>query len=181
MGPRPAGPVQTFVGVLPSGAGEEAIPGGRGGEGDVWDDIVALTAAAFAIAIGADLLRRVQFDRPRYDVTWVVRGGEASEANLRAGAEREPPNHIIDAADRVWGLSTQSYPGKSVAELRASGRNFRYKQISAATVDLVRKARGDVIPTGTPDDPYHADVNGLTVFTITVLFTRIANPSYAGN
>jgi hypothetical protein len=83
------------------------------------------------------------------DETLVCRGGLCDAASFKP----------VDNDGRLFDISVQSAPGKTVDELSVRLPN---NQIGVTTVGNVRAAGGDVFPTPKTGDPFHADLSGIT-------------------
>jgi hypothetical protein len=103
------------------------------------------------------------------DDALVVRGGQSLPENFLKRAER------IDESGRLYGVSVNSAPGKTAAELSQGIPNG---QVGVTTVGHVRAAGGDVVPTPRFLGCVHCDLNGLTPGQASDLFTpTIRNPT----
>jgi hypothetical protein len=68
---------------------------------------------------------------------------------------------------KVQGVSVNAAPNRSVQELTAPNPQTGYpgishNQIGVTTVGAVRAAGGDVVPSPSRPNPYHASLSGLT-------------------
>jgi hypothetical protein len=73
-----------------------------------------------------------------------------------------------EGGELVTGTTAHSEPGKSVAEL---ARSTATPQVRVSSVERIRAAGGDVIPTRRgPMQPYHVTVTGLTLEQIDAMF-----------
>ena len=100
------------------------------------------------------------------DEALVVRGGRNRPEDIRRGTGTHPSG--------VTGVSVESSPGLSVAELAAE---IPHGQVGSTTVGEVRKAGGDVIQTA-GRTPHHATLTGLTTEQASRLLTpTILNPA----
>jgi hypothetical protein len=81
----------------------------------------------------------------------------------------------VDAAGKLQGVSVNSSPGKSLAELSKTIPN---KQVGSTTVGQVRRLGGDVLPKATPNNPYHCEMCNITPTQAETLFTpTVKNPN----
>lgn len=60
---------------------------------------------------------------------------------------------------KISGVSVNSANGKSLGELTAS---IPHSKVGTTTVGAVRAAGGDVVPSPTRSNPYHATLSGIT-------------------
>ncbi|WP_221480411.1 RHS repeat-associated core domain-containing protein [Acidovorax soli] len=99
----------------------------------------------------------------------VCRGGQCT-ADLFANG-----SGVSRSADgTLSGVSTQCRPGATVEELAA---RFKNNQVGVTTVDSIRAAGGRITLDGTPYNPNHATVDGLTARQLELLFTPVVkNP-----
>ena len=104
------------------------------------------------------------------DDALVCRGGTCTAERFKAGS-----GVTQDAAGRLEGVSVNSAPGASVAELTQTIPN---RQVGVTTVGQVRAAGGDVVPSGRPGNPAHATMSGITPQQAERLFTpTVRNPN----
>ena len=81
----------------------------------------------------------------------------------------------MGADGKLQGVSVNSAPGKSVAEVSQGIPNG---QVGVTTVGDVRKAGGDVVPSPTGNNPNHCTMCGITPEQAEQLFTpTIRNPN----
>jgi hypothetical protein len=107
---------------------------------------------------------------PLSDDALVVRGGLNTVELLEAGT-----GVTIDSMGNLHGLSVNSAPGKTVAEL---AEGLRYGQIGVTTVGAVRAAGGDVTPDPSANHPFHCLAGGISAQTAHRLLTpTVPNPS----
>ena len=112
------------------------------------------------------------------DATFVVRGGQNLPANFAQGS-----GVIVDEGGHIAGVSINAAPGVSVQELTAPNPHTGYpglphKQVGVTTVGAIRAAGGDVVPSPTRTNPYHATLSGLTPEQASQLFRpTIPNPN----
>jgi hypothetical protein len=112
------------------------------------------------------------------DEALVVRGGRNLPENFAQGS-----GVAVGEGGEVQGVSVNSAAGRSVAELTAPNAATGYpgmphRQIGATTVGAIRAAGGDVVPSPTRANPYHATLSGLTPDRASSLFRpTISNPS----
>jgi hypothetical protein len=100
------------------------------------------------------------------DEALVVRGGRNRPEDIRRGTNTHPSG--------ITGVSVESAPGLSVAELAAA---IPHGQVGVTTVGEVRQAGGDVVPTA-GRSPHHATLTGLTPDEASRLLTP-TNPNPA--
>ncbi|MFC4314203.1 RHS repeat domain-containing protein [Steroidobacter flavus] len=102
------------------------------------------------------------------DSTLVCRGGtcKADQFTHGSGVTKE-------ADGTLKGVSTQSKTGASVEEL---AQPFKNNKVGVTTVGDIRRAGGKIEPDGTPNNPNHATVEGLTAEKLEELFKVIDNP-----
>ena len=104
------------------------------------------------------------------DSALVCRGGTCTAERFTNGT-----GVSTDAAGKLQGVSTSSWPGKTVQELSAP---FLNNQVGVSTVGEVRAAGGEIISTPTRSNPYHPTLSGVTAEQATTLFTpTIRNPN----
>lgn len=100
----------------------------------------------------------------------VCRGGTCTADRFAKGS-----GVIIDANGKLTKVSVNSANGKSLAELTETIPN---NQVGVTTVGDVRKAGGDVIPSPTKNNPYHATLEGITPQQAENLMTpTVKNPN----
>ena len=87
------------------------------------------------------------------DDALVVCGGLNSVELLKTGT-----GITVDASGSLYGLSVQSAPGKTVAELAAGLPN---RKLGVTTVGAVRAAGGVVTPDPHDNRPYHCLVGDI--------------------
>jgi len=102
------------------------------------------------------------------DSALVVRGGVATASQLTKGAESIAEDGTLN------GVSVQSANGATVEQLSQGLPNNR---VSVTSVGDVRAAGGDVVQTGTPGNPCHCDMNGVSADKASQLFKVQPNPS----
>lgn len=122
---------------------------------------------------------------PERDVhdPWVVRGGLASPENLISGTTP------VAGYEPLTGFSVQSFPGKSIVELAASGQ-FRNKMISVARTSEPLAIGVPVVLTPMPPNPnrpqgnpFHAtasvplDMGLVRATQISAVFRQLVNPA----
>jgi hypothetical protein len=111
------------------------------------------------------------------DDALVVRGGQSLPANFTQGSGVK-----VDVSGKLQEVSVNAAPGKSVQDLTAPNAQTGYpgiphNQVGVTTVGQVRAAGGDVVPTPTRANPYHAVLSGLTPDQASKLFRpTIKNP-----
>ena len=103
------------------------------------------------------------------DSALVCRGGACKAESFSGGSG------VSRASDGTLnGVSTQCKPGTTVEEL---SRAFRHNQVGVTNVGNIRASGGRVTLDGTPANPNHATVNGLTPQQLERLFTpTVPNP-----
>jgi hypothetical protein len=100
---------------------------------------------------------------------FVCRGGTCSAENFENGS-----GVTADSEGKLHGVSTQSKDGGTVIEL---SKPFKNGQVGVTTVGAIEAEGGEVVFDGTPGNPNHATVNGLTAEQLEKLFTpTIENP-----
>ncbi len=107
---------------------------------------------------------------PLPDDALVVRGGQCLPSGFAQGS-----GVVVDAGGKLQGVSVNSAPGRTVQELTAPNPQTGYpgvphNQVGVTTVGAVRAAGGDVEPTPTRTNPYHATLSGLTPERASSLF-----------
>ena len=103
------------------------------------------------------------------DDTFVVRGGLNRPEDI--------DEKLIEHPSGVVGVSAESAPGLTVAELAAK---LPHGRVGGTTVGRVRAAGGDVIPTR-GRSPNHSTVTGLSGGELSRLLTpTIPNPARKG-
>jgi hypothetical protein len=108
----------------------------------------------------------------------VVRGGQNLPANFAQGS-----GVTVDAGGKIAGVSVNAAPNVSVQELTAPNPHTGYPgiphhQVGVTTVGAIRAAGGDVVPSPTRTNPYHATLSELTPEQASQLFRpTITNPN----
>jgi len=104
------------------------------------------------------------------DDAYVCRGGTCTATRFAKGSGVQ-----LDSQGKLSGVSVNSALGQSVKELTKSIPN---KQVGVTTVGEVRKTGGDILPSGTLNNPYHCTLCGITPLQAEKLFTpTIINPN----
>src|SRR5438270_12489113 len=115
---------------------------------------------------------------PLPDDATVVRGGQNRPENFAQGS-----GVAVGVDGKLQGVSVNSAPGLSIQELTASIPQTGYpgipnNQVGVTTVGDVRARGGDVVPSPTRTNPYHATLSGLTPEQASQLFRpTIPNPN----
>jgi hypothetical protein len=115
---------------------------------------------------------------PLLDAAFVVRGGQNLPANFAQGS-----GVTVSAGGNIEGVSVNAAPGVSVQELTAPNLHTGYpgilhNHVGVTTVGAIRAAGGDVIPSPTRTNPYHATLSGLTPEQASQLFRpTVKNPN----
>jgi hypothetical protein len=115
---------------------------------------------------------------PLPDEALVVRGGQNLPANFVQGS-----GVMVEAGGRIQGVSVNAASGVSVQELTAPNPHTGYpgiphNQVGTTTVGAIRVAGGDVLPSPTRTNPYHATLSGLTPEQASQLFRpTVKNPN----
>lgn len=100
----------------------------------------------------------------------VCRGGTCAADRFAKGS-----GVTLDSGGRLQGVSVNSAPGATIEQLTSTIPN---KQVGVTTVDKIRAAGGNVIPSPTPNNPFHCTMCGITPAQAEKLFTpTIRNPS----
>ena len=103
------------------------------------------------------------------DSALVCRGGTCTADKFATGS-----GVTVDSTGRLQGVSVNSGAGKTVEQLTVGIPN---KQVGVTTVGDVRRAGGDVIPSGTTGNPNHCTLCGITPQQAERLMTpTIKNP-----
>src|SRR5262245_10581328 len=108
----------------------------------------------------------------------VVRGGENRAPNFAQAS-----GVSVDADSKLQGVSVNCGAGLSIRELTAPNPRTGYpgiphNQVGVTTVGAVRAAEGDVVPSPTRTNPYHATLGGLTPEQASNLFRpTVKNPN----
>jgi hypothetical protein len=103
------------------------------------------------------------------DDALVCRGGTCTAERFRQGA-----GVTLDETGKLWNVSVNSAPGKTLAELTGTIPN---KQIGVTTVGEVRAAGGQVLTKPTMRNSDHCVLEGLTPEEAYSLFTpTVRNP-----
>jgi hypothetical protein len=90
---------------------------------------------------------------------------------------------MINEGGHIEGVSVNAAPGVSVQALTAPNPHTGYpgiphNQVGVTTVGAIRAAGGDVVPSPTRANPYHATVSGLTPEQASQLFRpTVKNPN----
>jgi hypothetical protein len=90
---------------------------------------------------------------------------------------------MIDEDGHIEGVSVNAAPDVSVQALTAPNPHTGYpgiphNQVGVTTVGAIRAAGGDVVPSPTWANPYHATVSGLTPEQASQLFRpTVKNPN----
>jgi RHS repeat-associated protein len=103
------------------------------------------------------------------DETVVVRGGTNTPEALAKGT-----GVTIDASGNLQGVSVQAAPGKTAAEL---SQGLPHNKVGVTTVGKVRDAGGEVTPDGTPGNPNHCTLCGVTPQKGSELLKVIPSPA----
>ena len=104
------------------------------------------------------------------DEAFVCRAGEClADSFSRGTGVKENPDGTLD------GISVRSAPGISIEELT---NGFKNKQIGVTTVGNIRSLGGEVIQSGSINNPYHADLSGITAEQAERLFTPTIQNSW---
>ena len=112
------------------------------------------------------------------DAALGVRGGQNLPANFAQAS-----GITVDAGGNIEGVSVNAAPSVSVQELTAPNPHTGYpgiphNQAGVTTVGAIRAAGGDVIPSATRTNPYHATLSGLTPEQASQLFRpTVKNPN----
>ena len=112
------------------------------------------------------------------DEAFVVRGGQNLPANFAQGS-----GVTVDAGGNIEGVSVNAAPDVPVQELTAPNPHTGYpgiphNQVGVATMGAIRAAGGDVVPSPTRTNPYHATLRGLTPEQASQLFRpTMKNPN----
>jgi hypothetical protein len=115
---------------------------------------------------------------PLPDEALVVRGGQNLPANFAQGS-----GVTVNAGGKIEGVSVNAAPDVSVQELTAPNPHTGYpgiphNQIGVTTVGAIRASGGDVVPSPTRTNPYHATLSGLTPEQASQLFRpTMKNPN----
>jgi hypothetical protein len=115
---------------------------------------------------------------PLLDAAFVVREGQNLPANFAQGS-----GVTVEAGGTIEGVSVNAAPGISVQELTAPNPHTGYpgiphNHIGVTTVGAIRAAGGDVIPSPTRTNSYHATLSGLTPEQASRLFRpTVKNPN----
>ena len=115
---------------------------------------------------------------PLPDAALVVRGGQNLPAHFAQGSAV-----TVDADGGMQDVSVNCAAGVAVQELTAPNRATGYpgiphNQLGVTTVGAIRAAGGDVVPTPTRTNPYHATLSGLTPEQASQLFRpTVQNPN----
>ena len=109
--------------------------------------------------------------------TIVCRGGQCRASNFEPGTGVTPgPGGTLN------GVSTQSRPGTTKSSLSVVAQPFPNGQVGVTTVGAIKDAGGRVNFDGTPGNPNHATVTGLTAQQLETLFTpTVPNPVPKGD
>lgn len=108
----------------------------------------------------------------------VVRGGQNLPANFAQGS-----GVTVNAGGKIEGVSVNAAPDVSVQELTAPNPHTGYpgiphNQVGVTTVGAIRAAGGDVVPSPTRTNPYHATLSGLTPEQASQIFRpTVKNPN----
>jgi hypothetical protein len=90
---------------------------------------------------------------------------------------------VVGPEEKLHGVSVNAGSGVSVAELTASNPLIGYpgilnNQVGSTTAGAIRAEGGEVVPSPTRTNPYHATVSGLTAERASALFRpTVPNPS----
>jgi hypothetical protein len=100
----------------------------------------------------------------------VVRGGQNLPESFAKGS-----GVAVDAIGKLEGVSVNAGLGLSVGELTAPKPQTGYpgiphSQVGVTTVQAVRPAGGEVVPSPTRTNPHHATLSGLTAEQAGYLF-----------
>ncbi|ARU26092.1 RHS repeat domain-containing protein [Cellvibrio sp. PSBB006] len=108
-----------------------------------------LVGDAFKLARNAD---KIQDRLP--DNALVCRGGTCTADRFASGSGVK-----TDAAGKLDGVSVNSASGRTLEDLTVG---IPHPQVGVTTVGDVRRAGGDVVPSPTRNNPYHATMKGIT-------------------
>ena len=112
------------------------------------------------------------------DEALVMRGGQNLPANFAQGS-----GVTVDAGGKIAGVSVNAAPNVSVQALTAPNPHTGYPgiphhQVGITTGGAIRAAGGDVVPSPTRTNPYHATLSGLTPEQASQLFRpTMTNPN----
>ena len=112
------------------------------------------------------------------DDALVVRGGQNLPENFAHGS-----GVSVDPGGKLEGVSVNAAPGLSLPELTTPNPATGYPgiphhQVGVTTVGAVRAAGGEVVPSPTRANPYHATLSGVTPEQASDLFRpTVSNPS----
>ncbi len=115
---------------------------------------------------------------PLPDEALVVRGGQNLSANFAQGS-----GVTVSADGKIEGVSVNAAPDVSVQELTAPNPHTGYpgiphNQVGVTTVGAIRASGGDVVPSPTRTNPYHATLSGLTPEQASQIFRpTVKNPN----
>jgi RHS repeat-associated protein len=110
--------------------------------------------------------------------TIVCRGGECTAQHFAPGRSGVTPG----PGGTVNGVSTQSRPGATRADLPELAQPFLNNQVGVTTVDAVRGAGGRATFDGTRPNPNHTTIDGLTPQQLESLFNpTVPNPVPKGD
>ena len=104
------------------------------------------------------------------DDALVVRGGMNLPENFTEGT-----GVVISEEGLITGASVNSAANVSLKKLIAADRRIGFKgilhgQIGVTTVGKIRDSGGDVVPSKSTNNPYHATLSGLTPEKASELF-----------
>jgi RHS repeat-associated protein len=124
-----------------------------------------------AIVVGAVITGAVEGVAPESlpNDAVVVRGGLNTPENFTNGR-----GVTTDASGNLQGVSVNSAPGKSTAELSQGIKN---SQVGVTTAGEVRNAGGEVKPSPTLNNPNHCTMCGVTAEKASSLMKVIPNPA----
>ena len=104
------------------------------------------------------------------DDALVCRGGTCTADRFTSGT-----GVTTDSTGKLQGVSVNSAPGRSIGDLTA---NIPHNQVGVSTVGEIRQVGGQVVPSPTARNPYHATLSDLTPEDAERLFSPpIRNPN----
>ena len=134
--------------------------------GAAWGDLSSAAARALGV-VGSTLL--LSGDTPA--TQFVVRGGTCLACQFAGGS-----GVYTDATGNLQNISVQTFPATSIQQL--SQRQWvPNNQIGVTTVQKLLGQGAAVIPTPTPNNPYHATLGGITAQQAQQSFGVMPNPN----
>ncbi|MBL0320049.1 MAG: hypothetical protein IPP74_12300 [Alphaproteobacteria bacterium] len=123
------------------------------------------------IANTAKDIKKTEIIKDLPNDTLVCRGGRCTEDTFINGS-----GVSVDEYGNLHGVSVNSSPGKSLAEL---SETIPHKQVGVTSVGKIKEAGGTIVLSPTKNNPNHATLSGISPKAAESLMTpTIKNPKY---